>query len=1011
MPSRSDEDLQAYFTDVEHLRELLAASIVAPVLKKRLFVIHGVGGVGKSSLLRMFRLHCKSAHVPVALASGDEAKSALDVLTTWSDDLKADSIALPTFDKTLEHHRAILARVDDQARKSQDARGRMADIAGRATSKTAETAAGALVGAALGTAIPGLGTAIGGALGGVLGGMSADWLVDWLRGFLKKPDIDLLLDPARKLTVEFLADMAQSAEKRRHVLMLDTYEQMTGLDDWVRDFAQQLHSNVLLVIAGRAVPDWNRAWPGWIARAQVEESNPVTEDVMRNLVRRYYATVRGGEPDPTQVEAIIRFARGLPIVATSAVQLWVKYGIEDFQSVKAEIIPSLVDRLMEGVSPALVPALEAAAAVRWFDQPILRAVTGLPDVREAYNELRRFPFVRVRVEGLAVHDAVREIIDENTRAQDSERHAELHERAAAYFERQLEKAGGEEAERLRLEQLYHRVSADEQTGIKLFQEIAEGLARHHLTNSLRTLVNDVNTYPLDRENSRLWRDFYNAELVRHKGQAYTEELERVYSEIIARTHADPRLRGKALLNCAAVLSRDERKTQPGTADTIRSMLEECERTLPDDDSERHTVLIRKSTFREASFHNTHTSLLKVFDWCLNRNDYYALASTCEWIKGYSAMHGRWREFLDIERKVLGIPEVTANPMLKARTLSGWQIARIWMGRYTEAENILREVIEIRGGPNQQDGISRDLLYSIAAQRRSREVIPLFETEREKYRLVGRDAIYDLAWVQRLLGIAYLAVNDDENAKKCLSEAVQISDHHVDPYRVHEDAYFLGLCCMARREWLEAEQCFARYLVFPFDDWHLYFKCGALVGLMYIKEALGRRIEIATYLPEIESLASSYGYNDHIAMLRLLQGVIIDDTDPDRHGPASSEIADGLGNLSGLDYFKQAMLYALRYNRFLLDDVLSGQQFPAPSQPIILHCLARGERGRQILAALRDWWQTGTNEIGVPWPEIINPLPEGIPLVEAERIARDRERGDGSPQKTVVDQIESILQQG
>jgi len=50
-----------------------------------------------------------------------------------------------------------------------------------------------------------------------------------------------------------------------------------------------------------------------------------------------------------KVEAIIRFARGLPMVVTSAVQLWVKYGVEDFQTVKAEIVANLVDRLMEGV--------------------------------------------------------------------------------------------------------------------------------------------------------------------------------------------------------------------------------------------------------------------------------------------------------------------------------------------------------------------------------------------------------------------------------------------------------------------------------------------------------------------------------------------------------------------------------------------------------------------------------------------------------------------------------------
>ena len=94
--------------------------------------------------------------------------------------------------------------------------------------------------------------------------------------------------------------------------MLDTFEQMTMLDDWMRKIAQRLHVNVLFVIAGRALPNWNRTWSDWMAHAQVEELKPMTEGDMRELVRRYYARLQGGEPDPKQVEAIVRFARGMP---------------------------------------------------------------------------------------------------------------------------------------------------------------------------------------------------------------------------------------------------------------------------------------------------------------------------------------------------------------------------------------------------------------------------------------------------------------------------------------------------------------------------------------------------------------------------------------------------------------------------------------------------------------------------------------------------------------------------
>lgn len=62
----------------------------------------------------------------------------------------------------------------------------------------------------------------------------------------------------------------------------------------------------------------------------------------------------------------------------------------------------------------------------------------------------------------------------------------------------------------------------------------------------------------------------------------------------------------------------------------------------------------------------------------------------------------------------------------------------------------------------------------------------------------------------------------------------------------------------------------------------------------------------------------------------------------------------------------------------------------------------------MLTAFHDWWKTSVNDIGAPRPDTISPIPEGIVLLEAERIARERELGDSSPQKSVVEQIDSAL---
>jgi len=66
----------------------------------------------------------------------------------------------------------------------------------------------------------------------------------------------------------------------------------------------------------------------------------------------------------------------------------------------------------------------------------------------------------------------------------------------------------------------------------------------------------------------------------------------------------------------------------------------------------------------------------------------------------------------------------------------------------------------------------------------------------------------------------------------------------------------------------------------------------------------------------------------------------------------------------------------------------------------------------MLGALRDWKLTGTNDIGgASHSNTISPIPESIALLEAERIARDREPGTGVPQKTVTEGLDEAALRG
>jgi len=492
MPSQFEsKDVEDYFTNREDLRKDFRDWLTAPSPSKHILIIHGVGGVGKSFLLHRFRQLCKNEGIPVALISGDEVKTAIDILSACANALLDDGVVFKTFSETLKHYQAIQAKVEEQASQAKD-------------STSTETGS-------VGKFFVGLGTE-------ALVNLGTEALMDWLVGFLNKSEVDLLLNPADKLTASFLYDLAQVAPLRRIVLMLDTFEHLGALEDWVRDFAMHLHPNVFLIIAGRTTPNWERVWPSWLSQTQIEELKPMSEEDMRTLIRRYYASTVGGEPDSNLVESIVRFGRGLPFAVTTAVRLFAQYGVTDFQTVKPTVVADLVDRLMESVPHEMIPVLEAVATVRWFNKEIIRALTGIRDVDSTYDTLRRFPFVRSRQDGLSLHDNVREILEEKMRASEPKRNRDLHERAADYFERRLSQVTGDEAWKLGLELLFHRVRADEEAGIRLCEEIAEELVRYRRIDRLGLLLNEANAYSLAKDQSRLWREYFNIRLHQLKTQ-------------------------------------------------------------------------------------------------------------------------------------------------------------------------------------------------------------------------------------------------------------------------------------------------------------------------------------------------------------------------------------------------------------------------------------------------------------------------------------------------------------
>ena len=342
-------------------------------------------------------------------------------------------------------------------------------------------------------------------------------------------------------------------------------------------------------------------------------------------------------------------------------------------------------------------------------------------------------------------------------------------------------------------------------------------------------------------------------------------------------------------------------------------------------------------------------------------------------------------------------------MVKASLLGRWALGWVNAGRYVEAESNLEKAL-ILAQKLEVTNVSHYLwdLGLVAGMQGKHAQSERYFSEAVKTIQSMRDLDIPMSnslmsKVYAFMGAAAFKQSNVKISEKYLDDAIDLKETLQDNFELVMVLVWRGQVEEAKNANFEAEYFYRKSLELQWTG-RLYFVCTAFTGLVRVKHAQGDYAAISPLLTEAEQLAQQYEYNDHLASLRLTQGHIA--------WEGNAPTWDN-GFEAAMHFYQHALIYALRYNRFLLDEVLSGRPQGTPLRPIIPHCLERGAEGRQMLIALRDWWQTGVNDIGTPRPDTISPIPEGSPLLEAERIAREREPGDGSMQKSVIEQIEAV----
>jgi tetratricopeptide (TPR) repeat protein len=264
-----------------------------------LFHVRGVGGVGKSTLLRQWREAARQAGAVTAAVDENDVHGVLSAMVALARQLAEQTRPLKAFDKVVE-----------QCRREQEAAARPADFDGAADegpSATSRAISRAVVGGTT-ALVPG-----GGAIAAMVDsdavaeGMEQAW--DRMRN-LRARGRGTERDTVSRAFVEVLDELC--ADHPWVVLFLDTWEQ-TGrhLDTWLRTLLRDgfgpLPVNVMVVLAGR--DDLARDWDGLMAQGRDVPLEAFTEQETRELL------ARRGVTEPGTVEAVLRLSMGLPLLA------------------------------------------------------------------------------------------------------------------------------------------------------------------------------------------------------------------------------------------------------------------------------------------------------------------------------------------------------------------------------------------------------------------------------------------------------------------------------------------------------------------------------------------------------------------------------------------------------------------------------------------------------------------------------------------------------------------------
>ena len=237
----------------------------------------------------------------------------------------------------------------------------------------------------------------------------------------------------------------------RVVLALDHYEVLKLLDSWLRQsFIPRMPSRVRMILADREAP--TPAWvaaPGWQELFRSIELDALSATEAASLLAIFGIS-------ESRAMRINRVAQGHPLALTLAASSLAKRENPAFEDLAIHrVIQELTQLyLAEIADPITRRALESACVLRRVTVSLLRAMVSDTPPQEAFSRLRSLPFIYIDLDGLHIHDSVKQVLATSLRATDPSKYRDYRRAAWAQLRTELATAPAADLWRYTADMLY-----------------------------------------------------------------------------------------------------------------------------------------------------------------------------------------------------------------------------------------------------------------------------------------------------------------------------------------------------------------------------------------------------------------------------------------------------------------------------------------------------------------------------------------------------------------------------